>query len=852
MMGTIVARQLACRYPRTVDRSMPRDRSDPVLVDGKRTGPRRRIARHDRDVPTGVLRNSQNPFAAGVPQPGERDLLDVVPGILLMAVLALACSTAVRAEVPSTGRGTPLPGTEQLTHDGDLAAFMVAGIDRFLTQELENLRQQRCARRSDDHLSGESDVEYVAGLRERLRRIVGVVDSRPTSVDLELLATTAQAACVAHDASMRVLAVRWPALEGLDGEGLLIEPRAEPTAFVIAIPDADWTPEMLAGLVPDGPAGADFACRLARQDCAVLIPTLISRDDTFSGNSAVRMTNQPHREYIYRLAYPVGRHIIGFEVQKVLAAVDHFALRVGSDKPIGVIGYGEGGLIAMVAAALDPRIVATVVSGHFAPREQIWSEPIYRNVWSLLRDFGDAELAGLVAPRRLLIEASRGPIVAGPPPPRPGRSGAAPGRLESPQLSEVQAEFVRAQAIYRPGAEGNIALTISGDGDGPPGCSETLAAFLDALGAARKATPQDAALTLIDERAEFDPQVRQRRQFEQMVAYTQTLAGCAESRRAEFWSAAASSSPQDWQARCDVYRRHLWEEVIGRLPDPNVPLRPRTRNVYDEPAWCGYEVLLDVWPDVVAHGILLVPKDLPPGQRRPVVVCQHGLEGGPRKTIDPEFESTYARFAVQLVQRGFIVYAPQNPYVGEDTFRVLQRKANPLKLSLYSFIVGQHQRTLQWLSSLPCVDPDRIGFYGISYGGRTALMVPPLLERQYALAICSAYFNEWVWKTTSLTFPASYLFTGEYEIIDFDVANTFNHAELAYLIAPRPFMVERGHDDPVAPDHWVAYEYAKVARRYGQLGWAQQTAIEYFDGVHQIHGQGTFDFLHQHLKWPEP
>ena len=29
-----------------------------------------------------------------------------------------------------------------------------------------------------------------------------------------------------------------------------------------------------------------------------------------------------------------------------------------------------------------------------------------------------------------------------------------------------------------------------------------------------------------------------------------------------------------------------------------------------------------------------------------------------------------------------------------------------------------------------------------------------------------------------------------------------------------------------------------------------RTEIEFFDGPHEIHGVGTFDFLHHHLKWP--
>jgi hypothetical protein len=27
--------------------------------------------------------------------------------------------------------------------------------------------------------------------------------------------------------------------------------------------------------------------------------------------------------------------------------------------------------------------------------------------------------------------------------------------------------------------------------------------------------------------------------------------------------------------------------------------------------------------------------------------------------------------------------------------------------------------------------------------------------------------------------------------------------------------------------------------------------LEFFDGPHTIHGQGTFHFLHRHLQWPK-
>jgi hypothetical protein len=74
-----------------------------------------------------------------------------------------------------------------------------------------------------------------------------------------------------------------------------------------------------------------------------------------------------------------------------------------------------------------------------------------------------------------------------------------------------------------------------------------------------------------------------------------------------------------------------------------------------------------------------------------------------------------------------------------------------------------------------------------------------------------------------------------------------NYADLANLMMPRPFMVERGHDDGVSIDEWVAYEYAKVRRLYNKAGFGDRTAIEFFDGPHTIHGVGTFEFLLKHL-----
>jgi len=53
----------------------------------------------------------------------------------------------------------------------------------------------------------------------------------------------------------------------------------------------------------------------------------------------------------------------------------------------------------------------------------------------------------------------------------------------------------------------------------------------------------------------------------------------------------------------------------------------------------------------------------------------------------------------------------------------------------------------------------------------------------------------------------------------------------------------------VAPDSWVAYEFAKVRHLYVRLGIADRADIAFFDGPHTIHGVGTFQFLYKNLKW---
>jgi dienelactone hydrolase len=743
-----------------------------------------------------------------------------------------------------------LPGTETLQTQDDVSLQMQAMVDDFLVRLTADSVKSRERLWNRNYSSARAYEESVGENRKRFRQYIGLADERISPGDLALVSTLQMPSLVAETERLQVFSVRWPVLDGVDAEGLLLEPRREARAQLIALPDADSTPERIAGLLGPDPDQSYFARRLAEAGCRVLIPALINRDCRFSGNPRVRLSNQPHREFIGRQAYFMGRHIIGLEIQKILSALDYFEQRPAAHRlPIGVAGYGEGGLLALYAAAVDSRIEAVLVSGYFDRREEVWREPIYRNVWGLLQEFGDAGIASLVAPRSLIVEAARAPRVAGPPPPRDGINDAAPGAILTPRLESVRAEFGRAREHYERLKLGNrLQLVVSGAGDGPAGSEHAVAALAAALGIERSRVPKNCAL-LKDRRTGFDPDRRQERQVRQLVDYCQKLMYLNPYPRAAFWKDADRSSVERWQASTRKYREYFWKEIVGWLPAASLPPHPRSRLIYDQPRWKGYEVVLDVWPGVIAYGILLIPNDLQPGEKRPVVVAQHGRAGRPQDVCDPrKKDNAYHAFGAALADQGFVVFAPQNLYIGEEKYRVLQRKANPLKQTFFAVMVRQHEQILKWLSALPFVDSGRIGFYGLSYGGKSAMFLPAIIEG-YALSICSGDFNEEVWKHVSNEQPFSFLLTNEYEHTEFDFGTKFNYAELASLIAPRPFMVERGHDDGVSIDEWVSYEYAAVRRLYVKLGIGDRTEIEYFSGPHEINGRGAFLFLQKQLNW---
>ena len=784
-----------------------------------------------------------------------------------------------KADFPFKNMPDVLPGTKLLAQGGDLSAKMLDGAHKFIEEKIDQSVDKRLKLWKRDFSSREAYEVSVEPNRKVFMKYIGVedksdplknyntglLDENPPA-SMQRFSNNDDPELIAETAKYRVYQVRWPVLNRVFGEGLLLQPKSTPIANVIAVPDADQEPEQLVGLLPGVPVKSQFARQLAENGFQVLVPVIINRTFLFRG----REQQQTYREWIYRQAFHMGRHIIGYEVQKIMSAIDWFKQSTGKNVKVGVAGYCEGGLLAFYAAAVDKRIDAVLVSGYFNTRRRVWDEPIYRNVWGLLSEFGDAEIASLIAPRPLVIEHSVIPEIVDKMKERQQGSikvegmdfTGYKGRLQTPGFEDVQNEYHRIDKLTRPGFQPRHLIVGAANKPLSFGSQSAIGRFAFFLG-----HTSSSAITgelPIDKRNFFDPEKRQVRQLKEIEDHVQWLLRNSDYERNRFflykvmpefakrtWSTQPHHpyfSPNRFIEEGKKYRKFFREEILGQFEDSLLHPDPRTKKIYDNSRWTGYELVLDVYPNVFASGIILIPKDIKPGEKRPVVVCQHGRNDVPQKLVEGNVPA-YNNVAAKLADQGFIVYVPQNPYRGEDRYRWLSRKGNSIKKTLFSFIISQHEQTLRWLGELSFVDKTRIAFYGLSYGGETAMRVPAVLEG-YCLSICAGDFGDWTRKVVDVRFQGSFMNSLEWEMPYFNMGSSFSYAEMAYLIFPRPFMVERGHHDLVQPTEWVAYEYGKVKYLYDQFNLANNTEIEFFNGGHSMRSEGTFKFLHKHLNWP--
>lgn len=106
-----------------------------------------------------------------------------------------------------------------------------------------------------------------------------------------------------------------------------------------------------------------------------------------------------------------GKTLLGLRVWDVIRLVDYIQARPEAMQPdLGCVGLSGGGTVTLFATALEPRLSYAVVSGYFNTfRDSIMSirHCVCNYVPGILQYAEMADIAGLIAPRPLLVESGR-------------------------------------------------------------------------------------------------------------------------------------------------------------------------------------------------------------------------------------------------------------------------------------------------------------------------------------------------------------------------------------------------------------------------------------------------------------
>lgn len=268
-------------------------------------------------------------------------------------------------------------------------------------------------------------------------------------------------------------------------------------------------------------------------------------------------------------------------------------------------------------------------------------------------------------------------------------------------------------------------------------------------------------------------------------------------------------TPTDW-ARRRAEIQVQWEQLLGEWPplitEPKVEiLKTERRENFTK------HTVRFLWTPVEeTTGYLMIPDGIAEGEKRPAVVTVYyepetaaGLQGELRD------------FAYQLVKRGFVALSVGSTETSDaKTYATYFPQIDKATVEPMSMLGCAAANCWQVLAARPEVDSARIGIVGHSYGGKWSMFAGCLFDQFAAVAVSDPgivfdtrpsvnYWEPWYlgwhprpWRGRGVPTeenPAR----GVYPKL---LAEGRDLHELHALLAPRPFLVSGGSEDP--PERW--------------------------------------------------
>ena len=366
---------------------------------------------------------------------------------------------------------------------------------------------------------------------------------------------------------------------------------------------------------------------------------------------------------------------------------------------------------------------------------------------------------------------------------------------------------------------------------------------------------------------------RQRALFDRYEQYLLRTVKEKYEARGRFWKRDFSGK-RVYERSVEPNRAHL-RDLCGWTWDRG-DLGLEREHVADLGAFTVERAHYTVFDTVRTDALLLVPKGDGPF---PAVLCQVGVNGAPETICaftetSRQPDNAYHQIGRRLAEHGYVVLATRMvtgvtpgvvrdldhraPHLMSDTEReirdyILERYDKDEGKKFAGFtrsriyldrlcrmtggcLMGMEMfalsRGVDLLAGLPEVNADRIGMYGLSQGGMSALWLPAL-EKRIIASVASAYFNERYYKqVVPSEHYRPFLLTSSEDMI-FPMLDEFSDSDLASLICPRAFGVEAGKQDGAVWWKHALIAFEEVKAIYERLGIGEKCRMFLHEGGHE-------------------
>lgn len=188
----------------------------------------------------------------------------------------------------------------------------------------------------------------------------------------------------------------------------------------------------------------------------------------------------------------------------------------------------------------------------------------------------------------------------------------------------------------------------------------------------------------------------------------------------------APATADAWRDRA-AHLREQMRVTLGLWPEPpKTPLNPRVFGVIERDGYTIEKVVLETLPGFTLSGNLYRPADSQKTGKKPAILCPHGHWKEGRVVEEVQQRSIrWAKLGAVVFAYDMVGYNDSKPFPHEFLNDRLRRWG----YSLATLQTWNSIRALDWISTLPDVDPARIGCTGASGGGTQTFLLTALDDR---------------------------------------------------------------------------------------------------------------------------